>query len=48
MIPRQTEAEIAEGVRAAMRCHENGVTSVLDVNAAPKYLRVYQKLQARR
>ncbi len=45
LIPPITDAEIEDGLRAAMReARENGVTSVQDVGTTPEYLRVYQKL----
>jgi predicted amidohydrolase YtcJ len=48
VIPRRSEDQIAEAVRAAMRyAAENGVTSVQDMSAAPAILRVYEALLAR-
>lgn len=47
VVPPETEAEITEAVKAAMRyAAENGVTSVQDMSAAPGVLAVYQKLLA--
>ncbi|HWC00276.1 MAG TPA: amidohydrolase [Bryobacteraceae bacterium] len=47
VIPPPSPEEIAEGLRAAMRyAAENGVTSVVDMSAAPEILRAYQRLLA--
>jgi predicted amidohydrolase YtcJ len=47
VIPRPSDDEIAEAIRAAMRyAAENGVTSVQDMSASPEVFAVYQKLFA--
>jgi predicted amidohydrolase YtcJ len=47
IIPKPSEDDIAEAVRAAMKyAAQNGVTSVQDVSASPEILRVYQRLLA--
>jgi len=48
-IPAETEEQIADALRAAMRyAAANGVTSVQDMSASPAVLRAYQRLLAGR